>query len=572
MRFLLTILLFFFTLSVNATKKAFNTPSGYDPALYGAVVYNYDFNPLYNLPMRPFANLYTYPNTFSSISIGNGGNNPWGVILQPGDRIQIQARTGGYDLFRLDTLVGGFNNWIVIEFLTGAYLNQQSSGSFNNHATACSWIKIVGNAVQYKGAGYRTSYNNLYDAANEITMLKRPEALLRFRGNGTRYPQGIWFDSISCRGSNLFVNDFTGGAAYAGDTANALAYWKITNCIFDSSYNMTGFAAALGFGDVFNLSNNCFWRDVDVQHNTFANYPSPGGPPPEPSNFIIGAVCFNFDISYNKFINNGVVQYPGGHTASVNLAISKFNFHHNYGNFNFGDDVRHSPADLWGNGGSGYLGLSRVYNNISMNKRKYGGYESRYILADIDIDSVPGVLLPWVRQRPGAEVWNNTNAYPSTGYGMTPDFGSPSEPYGFYAGSACNYDFYRADSVVAHNNCLIDLRGNNGRDTAWSSSYVQIVDFALAGPYGLVDTSGNMRVQLWTAAGIPDSTGATAFTPFNTGPLRNAGVTPPVWLTDDFYGNPRSTDGGTSIGAVQQPATSGYYYLIQGEYRVTKFL
>jgi hypothetical protein len=86
------------------------------------------------------------------------------------------------------------------------------------------------------------------------------------------------------------------------------------------------------------------------------------------------------------------------------------------------------------------------------------------------------------------------------------------------------------------------------RDTTWTAAGFNYTISASVSAIGYYDTASNQRVQLWVNSGLQDS---TYYKPLRGGILSNKGVTPPAYITTDYYGNPRILNGFTDIGAVE---------------------
>lgn len=467
----------------------------------------YPIKPGYVVP----PNIYNYPTSNADIVIDN---TTFGTPLVAGDIVLIDLRVGGYGIIALNGLNSGQNSldttrMINIVFINGAYLYARSDNTGVNLATSLHGVNIVGAIV-----------------------LARPEAMLRFTGNATRYPQYISFKDISTHsGRGIFTLDPTGGANYAGDTSNMYAWWHIQRCHYDSTWLNDGDNQAIQFFAPFSIGLNTFCRDIEIDHCTFNHYPAIT----QPSIFIQLALCFNVSIHDNTFSNLGMTATPVGHSSAVNYYLARvFGYNNHFGPNIIGDDFRGDNADLLGF--SAYLGRGRIYNNVSENKIKYAHIEARWDGFDPSFNGL-------IEKRCGPEVYNITCFNMGTGARV----GS------FYAGSASILDWFDTDTVTLKNSVLVQL---NPLDTVWNTTWVHSLDFALSPPYGMVDTASNKIFQFWANSGFLDS---TIFVP-GSGPVYGTGVAVPAYITTDIRGLPRTIAGRVDLGAIEQQGLGPYYY------------
>lgn len=454
------------------------------------------------MPLLSKATVYSYSTSNADIVITN---STFGVALTAGDVVEIDFRSGGYGYMSLIGLTSGTTGFapsrmITIRFKNGAYLKARSDNTFQNDAVAPTGIRVVSAIV-----------------------LARPEALLRFSGNATRYPKWIWFDSCAThQGRGLFTLNPSGGANYANDSNNMYAWWKITNSSYDSTWLNDGDNQAIQFFAPFSIGLNTFSRDIEIANNTFNHYPAIGNP----SIFIQLALCFKVLIHDNTFSNLGMTNNPVGHSSAVNFYLCLiYGYNNHFGPNIIGDDFRGDPTDLIAY--PTYQGRGRIYNNITFNKIKYAHSESRW-------DGFNPAFNTLIRKRAGAEHYNITCFNMGTGARV----GS------FYSGSAAIVDFFETDTVTLYNSILVQV---NPLDTPYNNSYVNTVDFALAPPYSRVDTGHNYRLPLFVQSGFQDS---ISFIPILL-PTYGGGVAVPAYIITDINGNPRTIAGRVDIGAVE---------------------
>ena len=440
---------------------------------------------------------YTWSTGTSSINISDSG--PFGN-LNAGDTVFIPVRSGDWYSYSVTNCDSGTpGGYIVVYWMPGAKI-AINNNTFNNYITNSSGVKTVG-----------------MEADNNPTI---------WRMGTTGYNNYIWFDSCSFNSTSGFGPYYTGAlTAFNGNIANSMHHWKWTYCSFLGVYTGNTSGVAITIGGNFPPTRYSFWFDTEVSNCTFSDYPSNGAA----SNFISAFNCYNTVIRNNTFTNLGVVATPTGHAAVINAYAFHGQIYNNlFGPFNFGNAVRgkfaHCPSM-----GAAYTGLTKIYNNIIKNQRKYPGFEVQS--CDTTGYSNGGVVL--ARNDSTPYFWNNTAYNLAVGVGNSPYI------------AALIDDYLSSAVVTAKNNVWVLLRDSVCSPNAWVQGIV-----AASGTSISYDTARN-RFNCTTWTGFADS---TLFTPSANGMLNNTGLTPPSWLTTDIYGNARTQGGGTDIGAVERSA------------------
>lgn len=448
-------------------------------------------------PLFINATNYTWSSSSTNIVIDDGG--VFGN-LNAGDTVFIPIRSGGYRSYSITNCNSGTpGSYVVVYWRPGAYRTPVSSNNFADFVTNSSGVKTVGMEAQ--------------------------DHIDQWRLGTTGYSNYIWFDSCNFRGSNGFGPIYTGALTnFNGNIANSMHHWKWTYCVFDSLLGSNSGGVGVKIGGNFPLTRYSYWFDTEVSNCTFSNYSSSA----QPSNFIQAFNCYNTIIRNNSFANLGMSANPVGHASVINAYAFHGQIYNNlFGNFNFGNPVRGKFADCPPMGAS-YTGLTKIYNNIIKNQRKYPAFE---VQAN-DTTSYGG---GYARSRNDSTplFWNNTAYNLAVGVGNSPYI------------AALIDDYLSSAVVTAKNNVWVLLRDSVCSPNAWVQGIV-----AASGTSISYDTASN-RFNCTTWTGFADS---TLFTPSLNGMLYNTGVSPPSWLTTDIYGNARTQGGGTDIGAVERSA------------------
>jgi hypothetical protein len=453
---------------------------------------------LISLLFLPFL---TKATNYNYVYSGNNNitiNNSTFGTLHGGDTVFITPHTGGWRSQVYSVLnSGAANSYIVIYWQAGAYITPSASQLQANFLDSSYGVKIC-----------------------NVTMNNSSDIFWRVRG----YSRYIWIDSLTMISSGGIGNQQTGSfSPFAGDTTKCFNHWTFTRCVIDSCYGGNPATAnpqiAINLGQ---LNMTGFWLNTEISYCLFDHYSSATGG----SNYISADNAYNFNIHHNTFRNLGMVSNPQGHTALVKWDIGYGSVHHNtFGPQNFGNDCRTKNTDLLV---TTYQGLTTIYDNLVFDKRKYPFVEAQEPNSTV----VNTTLAPYARRRTGPDIYNNTLYNMATGAGV-----------GGTAYLTCIYDCYLTDSARVKN-CIYTML----RDTTWTAAGFNYTISASVSAIGYYDTASNQRVQLWVNSGLQDS---TYYKPLRGGILSNKGVTPPAYITTDYYGNPRILNGFTDIGAVE---------------------
>lgn len=439
-------------------------------------------------PIMLNATNYTWSSASTNIVIDDAG--VFGN-LNAGDTVFIPVRSGGYRSFSINNCNSGtVGGYVVVYWMAGAYNTAGLSQTFSNVLNSSSGVKIV---------------NMTYVDVSDI-----------FRMTG--YSNYIWFDNCDFTGSSLGLFYSGSQPNFNGTFANSMHHWQFTYCLWDDHNGVWGGGALLVIGTQ-NLVRNGYWFDTKILHCNFKHL-SCGS---NASNFVSIFTSFNTEVAYDTFSNLGMALHPVGHSAVVNLYGSQIWYHDNIGgNDNFGNDLRGKFADC-PSMGAAYTGLSRIWNNIAKDKRKYPMFEVQFC----DTSGFGG---GYARPRNDSTplFWNNTMYNGSVGAGG-------NAPYI----TTLIDDYLNSAVVTAKNNVFVMVRDSTCSPNAWVQGVI-----AASGTGLLYDTASNKFSCNWV--GFNDS---IYFYPKSGWILHNAGVAVPSWITTDINGNPRTNGSAPDIGA-----------------------
>lgn len=283
----------------------------------------------------------------------------------------------------------------------------------------------------------------------------------------------------------------------AGKTDGA----AITNADYSSPSNLI--SVLLDFEIV-----GCTFRDFD---NTKAAFPAIGLDK-----------CFNLQVRGCRFSDIGMAKSPIGHNVCIGVS-GYFRASGNTFTRQWANDVRTWPMKLNALGYNGPDAVSRFYNNLSWEKRKYPMYEQNRI-PQADLDRSAGVLA-----RTGSEVCFNTLYRSRTA-------ADSGDPY-----VATLVDVYSPDVTIRHN-LVIEPEADKPFDPA--RNYVYHLG---TGPQPGIVAENNLVFRTLEEAGLAD---AVRFVPAKTSPARDAATGRVDYITTDLYGNPRYA-GAADLGAVE---------------------
>lgn len=450
-------------------------------------------------PLNAFSTNFTWSTGSTNILIDN---TVFGT-LHGGDTVFIPFKTGGYRSFSMNGLnSGAAGTYIYIIWQGGAFITPSSSALLANTLDNCTGVYI-----------YKFRMDDHVDAGMRL--------------GSTGYCSWMFWDSCHFQGMPGFGPVANGSIAnFGGDTTKMYHHWRFHKCYWDSLYTGTsgGIALTIGGSSGGLIATNAWWRDVIIDSCFFGDYSSAS---PNTSNFIRLYQSINVEIYGCQTVNLGVVTNPTGHAAQILSLASKYNIHNNhFGPNNFGNCVRDlGPCDL-PIAGAAYMGRSIFANDLITNQRKYPGLETR----QVDGGTL-STLSPYARSRTMAFVYN------ITAYNMGVGAGG-NGPY-----ETNVVDCYANDTVFVKN-CVLTMC----KDTTWGTVFGPFMWTAANGSITTIDTASNKLVQLFSNSGLQDS---VFWKPIRNGLLFGAGVTPPSFITTDYYGNPRTLNGRTDIGAVE---------------------
>lgn len=419
--------------------------------------------------------------------------------LSAGDSLLVPPRTGGVGYRSISINVcdsGGDAVYIVVYFQPGAFIAESSVNLFADIITGPSrGVKIVG-----------------MEKTNHVDQF-------RLAGGYCSY---IWFDSCDFSNSNGigFVYTNSSLTPFNGSLANSMNGWTISNCKFNSLFRGNDGGVGISIGGNFPLTRYSFWFNLTIYNCQFSWYSSRT----TASNFISAFNTYNTSLHDLTMSGLGtpIVANPTGHASMINA----YSFHgviYNiyFGKYNFGNGVRGRFSDIPSMGAQ-YTGLTRIWNCIMADQRKYPMFEMQAV-------DTTGFGNNVVRPRSDSTpiTWN------VSAYNMAQGVG--------------NSDYIAAIWDVYPNNCVASIHNSfimGLRDASCPSIWFQGI-LAKSGTGITADTSNNI-LNCSTVYGFDTLT----FVPLVSGGLYNTGTTPPAYITTDIFGNPRPT-GTCDIGAVE---------------------
>jgi hypothetical protein len=194
------------------------------------------------------------------------------------------------------------------------------------------------------------------------------------------------------------------------------------------------------------------------------------------------------------------------------------------------NDVRTWPMKLSALGYGGPDAVSRFYNNICWEKRKYAAYEHNHV-PQAEIDDSKGLLA-----RTGSEVYFNTMF-------RSRRAATSKDPY-----CAPLVDVYGPNVTIKHN-LVVEPEADTPFDPA-----VNYVYHLGAGPQKGLVVENNLVYRTWAESGLED---ANTFSPSKTSPAINAATGRVDYITKDHYGKGRYVGPAADVGAVERQDKAG---------------
>jgi hypothetical protein len=259
--------------------------------------------------------------------------------------------------------------------------------------------------------------------------------------------------------------------------------------------------------------------DFDVHRCSFKDYDAGTGPVS-----VLGFdKCFNLQVHDCTFSDIGVSKLVIGHNAVI-VGSGYFKVYNNTFTRQWANDVRMFPMKLHALGYDGADAVTRFYNNISWEKRKYPMFEQNAIHAE-EFAKSNGLL-----DRTGSEILFNT-LYRSRRAAKSGD------PY-----VAQLVDIYAPDVVVKHNLVI-----EPDCDMPFDATTDYVCHYG-AGPQTGIVVENNLVFRSWAEAGLVDT---TTFAPGRGSPARDAATGKIAYITLDHDGHPRYVGAAADVGAVE---------------------
>lgn len=465
---------------------------------------------------------YTWSTSNGNVLI-NSANYP---TLGPNDTVFVGVKTGGYRSYSIANV--GLASWsadAVVYWQTGAYISPNTSSP--------RFANTIDNSHHIQTYGW--VFNDQIDVAF-------------YQYASTGYSTHMSFINCSFRGTNgFFPSSFPGTStlpSYTGgsDTTNCFYRWTWNNCSWDSIVGANYGQTALWLGKidpkwtfVRAAITNCYFG-----HYAAPNAPQTGGP----ATYIGAWNVWGLYVSHCTFEQLGMdVANHVGHATNCYFQMCYYEvWDCQFINKGFGNAIR-----AWGNGclwdvtllstwgSSNFDGRCRIWNCIRKDSEKYPFLDTRTSPSD-------ATTLGYCQSRTSPEVWFITDVRAGTGAANSTGYVSSI------------VDCYETDSLFLKMSASI-----GPSDTTWgactSTTCVKLITLGVVST-AVWDTAGNRWVSSSLLAGLLDST-ATLHPLLNAGMLDNQtiAVDAPSWITDDYYGTPRTR---RTIGAVLPilPATN----------------
>jgi hypothetical protein len=433
-----------------------------------------------------------------TVTIGNGSghlsyaNAQQALNLQPGDTLYIAP--GTYTGLALSNLAGTADAPIIVRADPNAVFTT-AVGSVENNFANISHVKFQ----DFQYLDYKASVMRISGASHDVT----------FQNYTITNASGYAF------------RIYDANKVFDGTKASAFYNFTWDNITVDGKTNGAVFSNQ-DFAPVSNLKSVLL--DFTISNSTFKNFDNSE----QAFSVISFDKAFNLKVHDNTFSDLGMAQSPIGHNVAV--AVSGYaEVYNNTFTRQWANEVRNWPMKLNALGYDGPDAVTRFYNNISYEKRKYAMFEQNSVPAQ-DLAASGGYFSPTA-----SEVYFNT-LYRS----RRADYVAPL------------VDIY-GDSITVAYNLIIDpetdLPFNPNRNYVY-----QLV--GVGEKPGLVIGDNQVYATL-EAAGLLD---AIHFIPAEGSPVIDGvnGTVP--YILKDIYGNTRYFGGKADFGAVEyvpEPTSMG---------------
>jgi len=325
---------------------------------------------------------------------------------------------------------------------------------------------------------------------------------------------------------NFHITNVTGYTFHIYDAAkvfngtreSAFYNFRWENVVVDGKTD----GAAISSSDYASVSNlKSVLLDFEIYRCTFRNFDNTAQAFP-----VIGLdKCFNLRVHECTFSDIGMAASPIGHNVCIGGA-GYFKVYNNKFTRQWANDVRIWPMKLNALGYGGKDAVSRFYNNISWEKRKYPVYEHN-VVPQADLDKSSGYL-----SRTSSEICFNT-LYRSR---KAADSKDP------YCGQLV--DVYGADVAIRHN-LIIEPEADAPFDPR--RNYVYHLG---AGPQPGLAVENNLVFRTPALAGLVDT---VQFVPSRSSPAKDAATRRIEYITQDHYNHDRYQGAAADVGAVESP-------------------
>ena len=383
-------------------------------------------------------------------------------------------------------------------------------------------------------------------AAAPITVTCDPQAVFT-----TRTPQVNAFPDIAhVRFENFRYETYNSTCMRITGASHDLLFknFKITNAsgysfhiydaakVFDGTKNSTFYnfkwedvlvdgktnGAAISSSDYQPVSNlKSVLLDFEIYRCTFRNFDNT-----ELAFPVIGLdKCFNLKVHECTFSDIGMAASPIGHDVCI-CGSGYFKVYNNKFTRQWANDVRTWPMKLNALGYGGKDAVSRFYNNISWEKRKYPMYEHNAV-RQTELDQSSGYF-----SRTSSEVYFNTLFRSRKAAGS-------KDPY-----SGQLVDVYGADVTIRYN-LVIEPETDAPFDP--KRNYVYQLG---AGPQPGIVVENNLVFETAAQAGLIDT---VEFVPSRSSPARDAAKGSVEYITKDYYNHDRYQGAAADVGAVESP-------------------
>jgi hypothetical protein len=328
----------------------------------------------------------------------------------------------------------------------------------------------------------------------------------------------VFKDFFITNASGYSFHVYDPAKVFNGTRESAFYNFKWENVVVDGKVN----GAAISSSDYQPVSNlKSVLLDFEIYRCTFRHFDNSRLAFP-----VIGLdKCFNLRVHECSFSDIGMAESPIGHDVCI-CGAGYFKVFNNKFTRQWANDVRVWPIQLNALGYNGADAVSRFYNNISWEKRKYPMYEHNQV-PQAALDNSSGYL-----SRTSSEVCFNTLF-------RSRKAASSKDPY-----VGVLVDVYGPEVTIKHN-LVIEPEA----DAPFAPARNYVYQLGAGQQRGLI-VENNLVFNSWAAAGLVN---AETFLPSESSPVKDAATGRVDYVTTDHYGHDRYVGPAADMGAVERP-------------------